>query len=334
MDPMQAGLMAPQLPKAPSSYGKLSSRLVGNGVPTLLTVSTVFSTVMAVLRYVQADMIAAGSFTAVSIVTCVVGLCFWRYVGAKAIEQSAGDMQETVDHLSSLVTYYKDENQNLAREVEKFDALTLEWTKKEEINETRYGDHTKLLAITAEDFGKRVEELEKFVQLYKNFEEAIKNLKAKISEFQNMAPAIKSSMGQIVEQFDALAELPDKLDVKITKLGTIDDELIRAISELINYITKFEKGAKRIVAIYNRTKTERDEFKQKVKDFEDRNNDLANYITRFETAVDGFDKDIQGAKEFITLLTDLKTKTIEPMEVMAPVEKRKKRVHKHREAIS
>lgn len=318
----------PPLPRAPASYNKLAGRLVGHGTPTVLAVSSVASAVMAILNFVLSSSTAdegviytanAGVFTAVTLASAIGACCFWRYVGAKAIEQSAGDLHELDDNLEATVEFLRHENERLAVQIRRVDEIVALWGKTEAVNIGRYSEETRSLAISAAQFEETVDRLEKLAQLHSEFEQSIRDLKTKILEFKKIAPDLKFQMSQFVEQVGGVTELPDRLEVQITNLDKLDDELIHSIGVFIQYITQFEAAAKKIFEIYKRTKIERDDFKAQLKEYEKRNKDFGSNVTRFGDVVEGLGAQVDELEELNRTVTE---------EVQAIQDPHRKRVKK------
>jgi chromosome segregation ATPase len=274
----------PPLPPPPASYNKITGRLVSQGPPTILTVTALFSISLAGWQYSLDNSFIAGSFTAISIVVCGSACCFWKYVGAKAIEDSAGDMQSTVFELNERIEWFKAENKKLADEVAKFDTLITKWAQEESVNLDMYKKSTGELAITADAFKARVEEVEKFVEIHIKFETGILKLKDQLLEFKKIAPDVRERLQVLTEVADVAKDLPEKLNAKITNIATIDDELIGGINEFCNYVAKFMKCTKVIIKLYEQTKKERDDFELKVDELDKRNGVFKDLLDRYKNS--------------------------------------------------
>lgn len=319
-----ASIVAPPLPPPPASYGRITGRLVSQCPPTTLTLTGLFAFSLAGWQYFLDNMVIAGSLTGIGVVTLASAGCFWRYIGAKAIEDSAGDMRSTVDSLQVRLDWFKSENEKLAAEVAKFDEIIAKWIKDEDVHREQYEKSNQELAITADEFKARVEELERFVNLHLKFEEGIHNLKAQLRKFSEIAPDVRSKLDIIKDASEAIQQLPSQLEVKITNLSTLDDELINALNEFRNYVSKFIKCTKGIVKVYAQTKQERDDFKQQVDEFESSNNALELLVARWEEAQKKLGDRLESYQELASALQEAVANNKKPT-VAAPTISRKKK---------
>lgn len=332
--PISRSIEAPPLPQQPASYGKIAGRVVTRGPPAVLSIATLFSFCVAGWQYTIPDYFIAGSFTALGIVICGAGACYWRNIGAKAIEQSAGDMQATVDHLRTVIDWYKNENRNLGEEIKKFEEAIAKWTAEEAKNAQVYKVETETLGGIAEAFKERVDELAKFVILNGDLDEGIDKLKHETKRYGNLAPDIKAKIEIFTAHTETLSNLPNSLEAKIKSLDVVDDDLIRAITELRNYIGVFETCARNIIAIFSKIKNERDELAERVDQFDRENAELAALVKRWEEGRKGLEEQFKGTEELLQLIETIQKKNAslanppQPRRII-----KKKRVKKHKEPL-
>lgn len=295
-------LEAPPLPPRPSTVGRVRGHVVSQCPPTTLTIVGLFSASVAIWRYVISDYFLAGSFTGICVLNCAMAGCFWKYVGAQAIEDSTGEMRRLVRFNQDLVEWLKRENEKLKVEVDRFDELmaTLSPRQEEHVGSLQSGN--EILAVTAGDLRERIEELERFIDLHKSFEANIARLKDTMRRFIRQAPELRRQFEGVRGHTEAIQGDTEQVERCIEAMNTVDDGLVEAIEAFGHYMGKLEVKVASIYELYRQTRAERDRLHHDVQELGDRNKELDTSLDRYNQIIYELESNISNYEELALLL--------------------------------